>query len=535
MENYKFYAQINSLCTAGEEVKKMFAEGTVKFKTVVGEYEKSMIGYPMYIDSENKNNIFAILKNIYEEDKEETDPEKKWKKVTDVDLILKQNYKVTDLELEGGKKITGKLTIVSGAVIKIASKVSSKILAIAKEKVDAGIFTEQEAEERLEYLRKNRVDETLMEWVVRGWRLYAKKAHKPSCLYVDPYTSKGEESIISQGLRRAVARFGLILEGDKSVGKNVYVETMAWLLGMPMYLITFSRQMSPSSIYGEKSTDNSAAEALAAFDPDILKKAEDLKAKRDFMIQHFSKLNIPGTGEQQINAINSMMDQILTPEENELLKKAEEFKMLQAKASSVNIVMDSSEMYDWLTIGGVMCFNEMNMVDANFFQQFANQILDGTGFLFMPGRGEVKINPNCVLYGTQNADYEGIEAQNDATVSRFGKIIFERPKTIRGQIEAGVKSMLKKHGFGDLTINPEYLDSTEKFYKTCLANLDKPNPTISDMVLNIRGFIRALTLVVESNGVINLKDNIIIEVINSCQDKEERKILTTALGLDVRV
>lgn len=84
-------------------------------------------------------------------------------------------------------------------------------------------------------------------------------------------TCKAGASVIqlSKGLRAAVSRNAVICEGEKSTGKNVYLETISWLMGMPMYLITFSRQMSPSSIYGEKTTDNSAAKALSEFDQNI--------------------------------------------------------------------------------------------------------------------------------------------------------------------------------------------------------------------------------------------------------------------------
>ena len=124
------------------------------------------------------------------------------------------------------------------------------------------------------------------ECVLKGYRMYNKPTHIPSCVYVDPYLDSTQkqkvEGIIAEGLRAAVSRNAVICEGEKSTGKNVYLETISWLMGMPMYLITFSRQMSPSSIYGEKTTDNSAAKALSEFDQNILAKAEVIREKMRF-------------------------------------------------------------------------------------------------------------------------------------------------------------------------------------------------------------------------------------------------------------
>lgn len=513
------------LCQAGEKVKEMVESGTTSFKTIINP-DKTAGGFQMFVDekSDDWTNVFGIVKTIKDDSGAVLDD-------TDVKILTDQNYTVSDIKFDG-TDITAKIVIIQDTNVTGISGDSDNheaIMTIVNEKIAEGIVTKEEAEEKIKYMDENHVDDFLIERVVRGWKKYPKKIHKPSCIYVDPYLADSQkrrvEGIVSEGLRHGVSRIAVILEGDKSVGKNVYAETITWLLGMPMFLITFSRQMSPSSIYGEKSTDNSAAQALAAFDPDILKKAEDLKSKRDFMIQHFSKMNIPGDGDQQIKAINSMMEQILTPEENELLKKAEEFKMLQAQAASVNIVIDASELYDWLTMGGVMVFNEMNMAEANFFASFTNQLLDGTGFLFVPGRGEVRINPDCVLIGTQNADYEGVEQQNEATMSRFNALCFKQPETIKGQLVAAVNAALKRDGFDGIKVNPEYYKQAEKYYKQCSASVKKD--VVSNACLNIRGFVRAITLVAESNGITKLKRAIEMAVINTCPVDERQDLFAT--------
>ena len=202
-----------------------------------------------------------------------------------------------------------------------------------------------------------------------------------------------------------------------------------------------------------------------------------------------------------------------------------ELNRRSAQAQSVNIIIDSSELYDWLTIGGLMVFNEMNMAEPNFFASFVNQLTDGTGFLFIPGRGEVKINENCVLCGTQNADYEGVEQQNGATISRFGCSTFEQPKTIKNQLEAAVQTELKAKGYS-LPLDKKNIDMVEKFYRTCQKAVNKGDFT--NAVLNIRGFVRALTNVTSSNGNALLIEEVEDHVINTCPIDERQPLKSTA-------
>ena len=172
-----------------------------------------------------------------------------------------------------------------------------------------------------------------------------------------------------------------------------------------------------------------------------------------------------------------------------------------------------------------MVFNEMNMSEANFFASFTNQLLDGTGFIFIPGRGDVPIHPDCVLFGTQNADYEGTEQQNEATMSRFNCIQFPQPDTVKPQLMSAVSATLKKHGC-DVELPKEYFDACEAFYRQCRSAVREG--AVSNACLNIRGFVRALTTVAESGGVAKLKRWIQLSVINTCPS-DEREALNAFL------
>ena len=532
-EEYKIVFRKDVTCQAGSKVlemtQKMGAEQELPAKLIIGKEQKAG-KWPVFLDEESADgsNLCAKIVSITDQEGNDLDD-------TDISTIADEgNYRIV---LKGPQEnpMKGTLQLLreeGDANQKSTSETEEALAALTAEKIQEGVVSKEEMDARIKYMRENGVDTFLMTRIIRKYRTYEKPAHKPSCLYVDPFLEESRkaktEGIIAEGLRAAAGRQAIICEGEKSVGKNVYLETIAWLLNMPMYLVTFSRQMSPSSIYGEKTTDNTAAKALAEFDPDILAKADDLKAKRQFMIDHFSSMPIKGEdGKQkpfaeQQQVIKRMMSQIFSDEEKRIIEAAERFQMLRAQAASVNIVIDASELYDWLSDGGLMCFNEMNMAEANFFASFTNQLLDGTGFLFVPGRGEVKIHPDCVLFGTQNADYQGVEQQNEATMSRFGCLYFRQPDTIKGQLMAAVASALKKDGFPSSALDKKYFTEAENFYKQCRSAVKKS--VVSNACLNIRGYVRSLVSVSESNGYAKLKRQIKIHVIDTCPFDERQPL-----------
>ena len=556
----------NAMCPKRKEIieaiQKASSEGTtIKAKVVIGK-EKTGIGqYPVCLDIVKNENKFADLKEIKDGDTVVSED--------DITGILTSDY---DLKIDGcspdGKLITATLTLEKAkATVEKRTSASPEIQALVNDKVSQGIISAEEAEKKVAVMLKNYVDEGLMRAVISGWKTYKKPVHGLRCEYVDPYLEDyrkaGKQGLIAHELRNAVNRFPVIMEGEKSVGKNVFVETIAWLLNMPMFLITFSRNMSPSSVYGEKSTDNSAAEYFktaeaqeaaeakqklndidkainaikSTFLTNIMESEEFAKNYSDFVGECALKQNyVPlitadggktevalkmlGENNEFANAIKSLRET-----RSQMIKQVAELERKSSQAQSVNIIIDSSELYDWLTIGGLMVFNEMNMAEPNFFASFTNQLTDGTGFLFIPGRGEIKISPDCVLCGTQNADYEGVEQQNEATMSRFGCISFEQPKSIKSQLKVAVEAELKARHYSQKLENKN-VDLVEKFYNQCRKAVNKGDFT--NAVLNIRGFVRALTLVTSSDGNLGIFDAVEQHVINTCPVDERQPLKSTA-------
>ena len=74
-----------------------------------------------------------------------------------------------------------------------------------------------------------------------------------------------------------------------------------------------------------------------------------------------------------------------------------------------------------------------------------------------------------------------------------------------------------------LDFNLKYYDQCENFYIKLRAAVRKAQ--VTNACLNIRGFVRALTAVAESDGKANLKRQIEIHVVNTTSQEDRSAIL----------
>lgn len=505
-EMYKITWAANVACPAAKTLQEISAraanEEELSVKVVLGK-EQKMGRWPVYLDSEESKNLLGYLTGITDKAGTQLDDE-------DIRAITKEEYRVI-LRGPQTKNVSGDLELsLDEAGPKKVSSEGGGFEETTKQLIESGVITQSDVDKNISYMLENGVSRSLIERVLSRYRLYDKPAHTPSCWYVDPDLAEkqksGQEGIIAEALRMAVDGFGIILEGEKSTGKNVFLETLARLLWMPLGLTTMTSEMTPAAMYSEKTTDNSASEELAGFDESILAKAKDLRQEIGIL-----RARMQGKSREEIN---KLVSQMFTEEEKDILKEAERFEKLKAQAASVNIVMEESDFLNRLQNGGMFVLNEMNMARANFLASFTNQILDGTGFLFVPGRGRIDIHPDFVLVATQNPDYAGTEMQNDATMSRFGCLYFNQPESIKGQLMAAVRAAIDKLGRTDPIPPPKYFNEADAFYKHCRGAVAKN--MVSSQVLNIRGFVRALTAVATSGGSTTLKRQVEIHVTNTC-------------------
>ena len=527
MSNKKMNLKIRtkSTCPSKDIILKAIdtMDGTsAKVKTVIS-LEKEDGLYPLYIDSVNDENLYGMIKEIEGE--------------MDDDLMTKivnENTYTVLLTGRKGNNIAGVLEI-NQNIISVEEKTSDIPESVRKaldKKIAEGIVDETDGIARIKYMMDNHADTFLMTRITNRWPKCKKHVKKPSCLYVDPYLErslkKHQEPVIPEILRCADARNGIIFEGEKSVGKNVCAETIAWLLGMPVRMLTCERQMTPASIYGEKTTDNSAMKKIKELDPETLILAEiGHQMRKTFFADYYRNLRANSDMANltiEWTKLEKSIDEKIPQQLKDAMTKEAEFKKASAEAASTSIIIEDSELVDWLQDGGVFILNEMNLGDPNLLASFLNPILDGTGYLTVSGRGQITVNPNCVLIATQNPDYVGCEMQNEATMSRFACERFEQPESIMDILNMAVVSTLKKDGWEE-KVDPKFIKQADAFYIACSKAVEEG--LISNAALNIRGYVRALVNVYESYGYSTLARQLEIQVLNTCPTNEAESLRAT--------
>lgn len=340
-----------------------------------------------------------------------------------------------------------------------------------------------EVRERVSYLKTNKIPDRMILAVLAKYRTYKKEVRRPSTLYVD-LAAGTPNGILLRAITNILTGNALDFIGDKSVGKNVCAETLAWVFNKPYYLITFSRQMTPDDVYGSKTT----------VPPEI---------------------TLMGEEEAQRLALADVRVSLGIFQDDSEMDDAARWRVLKASAAALTIKQEESELVNALDDGGVMVFNEMDMADPNFFASFTNQLTDGTGFIFIPGVGRQKISPDFTLIGTQNDNEAGAESQNRPTLSRFGGIRFAYPDSIKNQLKAATK--------GCKNLTSGYYDACEKLYDAFLKAVHAK--TIDNGCLNIRGFVRALKLCSYSEHCVSLKSAIRDHVITLCKPADVASLL----------
>ena len=408
------------------------------------------------------------------------------KKITKDDFIeiLKKsetNGRIMSAEVSAKKLfvdmyIEEKQIIVSGGTVVCSAEMENEISRIINE----GISDRETIEKNIKVMRDNRVGDGRILNILRRYKKFDRPAWIPDAFYCDvnPEQSK---SILNRALKAALSGHALVFIGDKSVGKNVCAETVACVLGMPYYFMSFDAYMTRDSVFGETTTDNEASKNI----------------EYDEALAYVQANVMPSSAKQ------------------ETLEKAAKFEYDRAKSSSVQIVRQYSELVKWAQSGGVMMFNEYNMGDANLKQMFMNPMLDSTRALDVPGIGLLRLHPDCVLICSANPGFVGEMAANGATESRLGHIEFPNATDITKQLKAQL---------GENYVAEKYFKECNDYYRAIKAMVG----TISDQCLNIRGFIRALQGVyrdIQDGEEVNLADDIKIQVINGCPEEDRPNLI----------
>ncbi len=379
------------------------------------------------------------------------------------------DYSVTITGVVPGVAKTMSMVLVKNVIEAENSVVDSDLTIFAAEIeriISSGIRTQAEIDLMMQSMKQNELSDAEI-FAVLAYNNQKRVGVKyPKAFY---FKTKKNEKHMRRMVQFAIEGRAFLLEGGQSVGKNVAAETLCFWLNIPWFLVTMSADMSPDDIYGGKSTDNSAGKMLTL----------DLATKA-----------MSGDKDAQIL-----------------------YDLYKAQAASVRIVLDESEFCHWLEVKdesdkplpAAFILNELNMADPNLLAGVFNQVLDGTSFISVPGRGRMYVNPASFIIGTQNPGFEGTQTQNQATISRFGVFQFGYPENIIGPLRAGLGD------FADKVPGVVY-NQVNKLYMETLAAVNSGE--ISDACLNIRGYVAAVRTAVKWND--ELADHIMLNVVNGC-------------------
>lgn len=183
---------------------------------------------------------------------------------------------------------------------------------ICKNIIAQGIATREEMERNIQVMKNHRFPDELIRQVLLKYRKYDRPVRVPKTIYIDP-DKESQTSLLALCAINIVIGAPLILEGDKSVGKNVCAETLAMIFHMPFDMTTMTRSMTADDLYGTKSTDNTASEKMT-----VSMAEEYLKLQR---------------GQDDFD-----------------MTQASEFEYLKAKSAAVSIVQEHSS-FEYLSTG----------------------------------------------------------------------------------------------------------------------------------------------------------------------------------------
>jgi MoxR-like ATPase len=352
--------------------------------------------------------------------------------------------------------------------------------ALFQSLISSGISTDGEINSAVKIMEENNVHCSIIQWVMEQWEKRVH-VHKTPLVYKNQ-RSPEEESFLTTAIIAFAMKAGLVLEGPKATGKNVFAETCAEVLHLPYYRLNFTRDMLLEDIFGSKSTDNRAAEKLEVG-----------------LAKAYLKTNVA--------------PQIAT---NEDWEKASQFELLKAQAASLQIVHSVSTIIEWAKEGGVLMLDEMNMADPNMLQQIVNPIADTERVLLVPGEGEIPLNKSCFVLASMNPGYAGTSELNEATASRLGVLKFEYGDSILESLKANFNR-------SDCLKYAKYFEQADIFYRRCKTLVEEGS--VTDRVLNVRGIVHALEGVIRFPFATTLNRQLVTWVVNGCETDEQAKVI----------
>lgn len=219
---------------------------------IVAYYDGGLCGY---VDVRKQEGVstFDDVKDVIEGER-----------IAKVISLVRQNY-IAIFEV-GEKEVTKAKT--------------DKSLEEAIERVVAeGILTKGQIDERINYLKRNKVTEKQMLSLFSSYKKYDDETMKripvPKTLYQD------SSGLVRKSVGYMNVKRNLLFEGDRGVGKNVLTETLAWAYNRPLFEFPMNSQHDNSSMLGGKTITSEVGEdgkerTEISFDPDVIVQAGEV-------------------------------------------------------------------------------------------------------------------------------------------------------------------------------------------------------------------------------------------------------------------
>ncbi|HBE8716426.1 TPA: AAA family ATPase [Clostridioides difficile] len=187
-----------------------------------------------------------------------------------IDIELAEVYKTEktdfyvfiDFDLDKYKSITNK-----------ALKEENKKI---KEKLVKKGFNETILDEIEDYLLNNNFKIALIQKIFSTYKKYGKNvSHRIPKENPNYQDNSNNLKIGCSAIRN---KCHILCSGEKGTGKNIFVETMAWIFQRPLYSISISKETDKFDLLGSKSVDtkvdeNGISKSAIVFEPEILLEA----------------------------------------------------------------------------------------------------------------------------------------------------------------------------------------------------------------------------------------------------------------------
>lgn len=347
-------------------------------------------------------------------------------------------------------------------------------------------------DERVSYLESHGVtfEKTPNEWICAldlMMPMSVNQEKKPDRLYVNTQRISPVRKILL-GLAQPNRRM-TILEGEKSVGKNVCWESVGWLLNRPIEQNTYSTRTTAGDTLGRPMT----------------KPSDNEKLNSEYAEYFIKALRGEGSADTPASSFLAELSHNMAPTV-ELKQGALARALLTAEEKGTIYIAD-----------------EMNLSDANMFSSLFNTLTDShSRYYDISGLGKVEISKNLIIGGTRNPiGFVGTNVQNAATMSRFQVVRIKSPESI--------SELLEGANYSGIIVAPgvklkDLIKDASAIYDVFAEAVR--GKTVSDSCLNYRGFQAAIG---EALAGIPLKDAIMDNVVYNAEDERSIPLLEDIL------